>query len=370
MPIPLYAGDSNYIRPLNTDIADVFNREKNPMFTHGECVRWLLQDDSGKYIGRIAAFYDEKTMHQNEQPTGGCGFFECIDDQAAANLLFDTAKKWLEEHGIEAMDGPINFGSREKWWGLLIDGFHQPCYCCNYNPSYYRALFENYGFQVYFKQFTYRRTLDSPLGNRIAEKAKKVLQESGYTFSYARGSLTKTADDFRKVYNGAWGNHVGVSLITEEGAQKILNSIKPILDRKILWFAYYQGEPVAFFISIPDVNQLIVKHLNGKLTLLGKLLFLWNKWTKNCKTMFGIVFGVVSDHQRKGVEAALVMAASEVIIHKREVKYQELQMNWVGDFNPKMMNTVRYIGGTAYKTHHTYRYLFDRTKPFERHPII
>ena len=86
--------------------------------------------------------------------------------------------------------------------------------------------------------------------------------------------------------------------------------------------------------------------------------------------MFGIVFGVVPEHQRKGLEAAMVMAAAKVIQDPSQLKYQELQMNWIGEFNPRMMNVARYIGGTIYKTHHTYRYLFDRTKPFERHPIL
>ena len=123
-------------------------------------------------------------------------------------------------------------------------------------------------------------------------------------------------------------------------------------------------------MNTPDVNQLIVKYVNGKLTLWGKLLFAWNRWMKRCSTMFGIVFGVVPDHQRKGVEAALVVAATKVVQDPTQVRYKELQMNWIGDFNPKMMNVARYIGGTVYKTHHTYRYLFDRSKPFERHPIL
>ena len=155
-----------------------------------------------------------------------------------------------------------------------------------------------------------------------------------------------------------------------ENARKLMQSMRPIIDPKIIWFAYYQGQPVAFFVNIPDVNQLIVKYMNGKLTLAGKILFLWNKWRKRCKTMFGIVFGVVPAHQRKGVEAALVMAAAKVVQDPFRSPYEELQMNWIGDFNPKMMNVVRYIGGNIYKTHHTYRYLFDRTKPFERHPIL
>src|SRR5690606_19653564 len=117
---------------------------------------------------------------------------------------------------------------------------------------------------------------------------------------------------------------------------------------------------VAFWVNIPDVNQLIVKYMDGRLTLWGKILFLWNRWTRRCKTMSGIVFGVTPEHQKKGIEAAMVLHAARFM--QTRLKYEDIQMNWIGDFNPKMMNVARYVGGQVYKTHHTYRYLFDQTK--------
>ena len=141
MPLRLYRNDPNYIRPFDADVQAVFDPQKNSRFQRGDCARWLLTDNGGGLIGRIAAFYEKKSDNTGLW-AGGCGFFECIDDQEAANRLFDTARAWLSERGVEAMDGPINFGNRERWWGVLVDGFHPPCYCCNYNPPYYYKLFE------------------------------------------------------------------------------------------------------------------------------------------------------------------------------------------------------------------------------------
>lgn len=107
--VDIYKNDPSWIRPLDKDIEDVFDPEKNKFFKRGECTRWLLKDDAGKVTGRIAAFVNRQ--YKQEQPTGGIGFFECINDQAAANFMFDHCKKWLHERGMEAMDGPINFGS-------------------------------------------------------------------------------------------------------------------------------------------------------------------------------------------------------------------------------------------------------------------
>lgn len=372
MPLSLYAADRNYIQPLDDDVENVFNPQKNGLFSIGDCCRWLLFDDNGRVIGRIAAFFDQVTAKNYAQPTGGCGFFECINNEQAAFKLFDTAKEWLTARGMEAMDGPINFGSRERWWGLLVDGFVQPCYCSNYNPPYYQKLFEAYGFQVYFKQYTYRRLTDEKIEDRYAAKARRILGMKGYHFDYIkRNELARAAEQFRRVYNQAWVNHDGIGEMTEEQATKLMKNLKAIIDPIGLWFAYYKGEAVGFFISIPDVNQLVVKYVKGKVGLKGLLILLWNKWFKRCKTLFGIVFGVVPAHQRKGVEVGLVMESARVIVGKKaKTGYEELQMNWIGDFNPKMMNLAQQIGARVYKTHHTYRYLFDRTKAFERHPVL
>jgi hypothetical protein len=110
-----------------------------------------------------------------EQPTGGIGFFECIDNQNAANLLFDTAKEWLQTKGMEAMDGPINFGEKDNWWGLLISANTEVMYGMSYNPPYYIQLFENYGFKDYYKQFNYLYDIaNHPLPPKFEAKAKVV----------------------------------------------------------------------------------------------------------------------------------------------------------------------------------------------------
>lgn len=368
LAVSLYKKESNWVRPLDKDIDQVFDVDANPAFQFGKCVRYLLYRDN-QVIGRIAAFVNDRTAHKNDQPTGGVGFFECVNDQSAANLLFDRAKLWLEEEGMQAMDGPINFGERDKWWGCLIDGFDiEPNYQCNYNLPYYQELFENYGFQTYFKQFTFIRNTFDSFHPRIVYKANLLNQDPDYTFEHMRlKHLMKYAEDFRLVYNQAWVGHDGVAEMTKEQSVKIMKQMKPIIDEKIIWFAYYKGEPVAFYVNLPEVNQLF-KHVNGKLDWLGKLKFVWNKWRKTNKKMLGLVFGVIPEHQGKGLDGALVMATAQMVQQDYK-RYPVLEMNWIGDFNRRMITVVKQVGGEIGKTHHTYRYLFDREKPFERMPI-
>ena len=156
-PARLYREDKNYIRPLDKDIEEIFNPEKSRFYKSGECARFLFKNKQNQTVGRVAVFVNKS--YKQSQPTGGIGFFDCINDQETANFIFDYCKNWLQERGMEAMDGPINFGERDKFWGLLIDGFIEPLYGMNYNFPYYKELFENYGFKIYFEQLCFSRPI-------------------------------------------------------------------------------------------------------------------------------------------------------------------------------------------------------------------
>lgn len=369
LPLYIYHNDPNYIRPLDVDIESVFHKETNKFYEEGNCIRWILKDSGGRTIGRIAAFINRYTAFTFDQPTGNIGFFECVNDRDAAFLLFDAARSWLKSKDMKAMDGPVNLGSRERWWGLLVEGFHPPSYCCNYNLPVYQSFFEDYGFKVFFKQHTYLRNVMEKLNKVYYAVADRIFKNSDYEFKTVSVSrLDDFIEDFRTVYNTAWVNHEGIGEMTIEEADKTIRSMKPVIDEDIAWFAYHKGQPIGFFLSIPELNQLFVKYAKGKLTLPVKLRLLYNKLTGKCKTMYGLVFGVVPQHQKKGVEVAMIVSASNALLKRGS--YEEVQMNWIGDFNPRMMHIAEQIGAKIYKTHHTYRYLFDRQAEFKRHPLI
>jgi hypothetical protein len=371
LPVRLYKNTPRWIRPLDKDVESVFDKEKNKAFRDGECIRWLLRNDGGQVIGRVAAFIQKKLVNKgNSQPTGGMGFFECIEEWDAAFCLFDQCKKWLQAKGMEAMDGPVNFGSRERWWGLLVEGFDsEPNYQCNYNFPYYQKFFENYGFQLYFNQLTYIRPVMEPLSERLYHKANLVAKDPNYEFRYIhKNDLGNLAEYLRIVYNKAWANRSENPELSSGQAALLVKTMRPILDERLIWFGFYKGEPVAFFVSLPEINQ-IFKFVNGKLDLVGKLKFLWHKVRKTNHKAFGILFGVVPEHQGKGVDGALILA-SRVLWQSGKMQYTEYEMNWIGDFNPKMIQVVEQVGARVGKRHVTYRKLFDETKPFTRHPIL
>jgi len=371
LPVRLYRNEPHWIRPLDKDIEAVFDREVNKAFRHGECIRWILLDDMDETIGRVAGFVNQKIVSKgNDQPTGGMGFFECINSQTAAFLLFDQCKQWLISKGMEAMDGPINFGNRDRWWGLLIEGYeNEPNYLCNYNFPYYKDFFEAYGFQVYFYQFTFYRTVQGPLSPKLAVKAELAAKDPDYEFRHMnKNELERLPEYIFKVYNKAWANRSENPELTLPQAQLIVKQMRPIMDRRLLYFGFYKGEPISFFLSLPEINQ-IFKYVNGRLDWIGKMKFIWHTMLKTNRKAVGILFGVAPEHQGKGADGAMIMESRRVLQDNYK-RYDYYEMNWIGDFNPKMINVVDQVGATVRKKHATYRKLFDETKPFKRSPIL
>jgi hypothetical protein len=371
VPSHIYEKNPNWIQPLDKDIEDVFDKKKNKAFRFGDAIRWILKDHEGRLIGRIAAFHNKKYKNKGDVVhTGGVGFFECINQQDAADLLFDNAKHWLMSNNIEAMDGPINFGERDKWWGLVTEGYHAPMYGMNYNPPYYKTLFENYGFKEFYQQLCMGLDPKKPLQTKIWERHRIIDMDENYSACYIdKGDLKKFAGDFAEVYNKAWAGHGGLKEISKDQVWMMFNKMKPVMDEKIIWFAYYKKEPIAIFINLPDLNQWF-KYLHGKFGWWQKLYFLLLKNYKKNTKFTGLVFGIVPSFQGKGIDAYII-GESAKIIQSNKNHYTSYEMQWIGDFNPKMLNIAQNLGDVFVSRRlTTYRYLFDRTIPFKRHPIL
>jgi len=366
-PAKLYREDPRWSRPLDSDIEKIFDPEQNKKFRQGDAIRWILEDEQKNVVGRVAAFYDKQTANKNTQPTGGLGFFDCINNTDASTILFDACREWLQGKGMEAIDGPINFGERDSFWGCLADGFYEPLYNMPYNFPYYNELFEAYGFKNYFNQYTYHRTFETEgLSPEIHEKAKRLSENPDYTFEiFDKSKIEKIAEDFMIIFNAAWARFPGIPKITKVHSLALLKQMNPIMDKRLVHIAYYKGEPIGFFIMMQDISQ-ITKNFNGQLGLFQKLILFYKiKCTRKVTRIIGRLFGVVPEHQGKGVEGGLVVNFARLAV-KPGFQYTDLELNWIGDFNPTMMKVCEQIGSKIYKTHITYRYLFDRDAPFER----
>lgn len=346
----IYKDDPNWICPLDQDIEAVFDPNTNSFHKHGVCTRWILKSADGQLIGRVAAFINEKKAFQYEVPTGGMGFFECIDDQKAADLLFDTAKNWLSDKGMKAMEGPINFGENDTFWGLLAEGFTPPSYGMNYHGSYYQNLFKNYGFSTQYEQITNHLDLTKPFPERFTKIAEWVANKPGYRFEYLKASeIDRFAQDFMEIYNDAWRDFKNFVPLEKQVVMESFEKMKAIMDEKLIRFAYVDNEPASFVVILPDANQLI-KSFNGKLGLWQKLQFIYQRW-RGVSRMRAIVMGTKKAYQKHGLESALFIELKKYVMPKNQ--YKELELSWVGDFNDKMLAIHQATGATFGKRHLT-----------------
>ncbi len=362
----IYHNDPFWVCPLKEDIINPFKPSLNPFLNGGEAIRWILKDDHGSLIGRIAAFYNQENSRAELIPSGGSGFFECINNQNAATLLFDTALNWLQEKGLKAMDAPVNFGENDSNWGLLVEGFTQPVYGMPYNKPYYQDLFENYGFELYFKQYSYHLDLLKKFPERFWKIAEWIGKKPDFSFkSFNWKESEKFIEDVVVIYNQAWSDFkVNFTPLKSDEIRLMLEKAKPILDPDIIWFAYHKNEPIAFFIMFPDINQ-VLKRMHGNLNLINKLRFLYYIKTKSITRIRAQVAGVIPKFQNSGVESGIFWHMNERMKHKKH--FTEMELSWVGDFNPKMISLYEAVGAQKTKTHYTYRYMIDKSIPFERY---
>ncbi len=365
LPVHLYKGDNNYTCPLDVEIESIFDPKHNTSYKNGDAHRWVLLDDYRKPIGRIAAFYNmKKAFINNQQPTGGIGFFECINDQSAANQLFNMAKAWLVSKGMQAMDGPVNFGENFVYWGLLVEGFTHQAYGMQYNFPYYKTLFENYGFQTYFEQYSYHVDLTKPFPERQVQFANYIGRKANFTFEhFSFKNPSKYLKDAVEIYNSVWSTfHSDYTPLVYEDFEQIFLEARALLIEDFIVFAYDEGRPIGMIVTFPDINQAI-KSLNGKLHLLNKIKLLYNKKHKINRAR-QLVSGVLPEYQKAGIIGPLFL---KMVDGCKKHGITELEMSWVGDYNHNVNKMYKQMENTIKaKTHITYRYLFDRNKPFIR----
>ncbi|MCM1532325.1 MAG: hypothetical protein NC048_08640 [Bacteroides sp.] len=362
-----YRNDPNFSAPFEKMVEAIFTPGKNEFYENGAATRFLLYDDNQQIIGRTAAFVNGKKAYTFQQPTGGMGFFECIDDQQAANMLFDACRDWLQNHGMQAMDGPINFGENDNYWGLLVEGFSASGWGMNYNPPYYKKLFENYGFKLYFEQVSNLLDYTKPFPERFWKVANWVRSKPEYSCRHLEmKKVERYMHDMKEVYDDAWRFHENFVPLQTETMRKELREGKGLIDERMIWFAYCNDEPIAFLVMIPDASPIFRK-FDGKLTLINKLRFLWMKRRHVMTRTRLTIMGIKPRYQRAGIESLLFWHLNEVM---KKLSYTHLELSWVGDFNPKMRALHENVGAEFHQRHYTYRILFDENREFERSSII
>jgi len=365
VPRALLQDDPNWIPGITAEIRSIFDPSANPYFKHGVARRWIVVDAYGEVLGRIAAFINFQKMYDGNKKTGCIGFFDCVDNREAAFLLFDTAIEWLvERYQVDAVDGPVNFGENDKYWGLLIKGFTPPSYGMNYNPAYYQNLFESYGFEIRYKQLTNRIDLGRPIPERFDKIAKRVLANRQHRFEpYRNNDRERFVRDFVTIYNQAWASFNNFQPMDADIVRKSLDEMGPIMDESAIWFVYVNDKAAGVLLAVPDVNE-ILKYSGDISSWWNKGKFLFYRRTKGFSCLRVILMGIVPEFQQRGLESGLIMHAYAA--QHKNGRYQQVQLAWVGDFNHKMIAIHNAIGATEEKQHATFRKTLTHSEKLKR----
>lgn len=365
-PHRVYAGDPKWISPLEKDVYAVLSPEHNKSFAHGAGKCFVLLDEHRRPAGRIAAFIDFNLEKKVGYRSGGIGFFECINSEEYAAALFREAENYLRQYDVQAIDGPINFGERDKFWGLLVRGDSPPLYQENYHPPYYRPFFENEGFQPYEQILTFRGKISDIPIDRFRAIAQRARHRYPFTVELLElKNIRKYTRDFAEIYNASFQHSPFFKPIDPDAVLRIFQIAKPIIDPNIICFAYYEGRPAGFCILFPDVNTFF-KPLKGKMNILKGLQFLYNLHRAKKKDIKGVAFGIHPDFHKKGVYSLMVQKLYDT--PGLTEGYEYINLATIRSYNDIMIKSTANLGVRVDRIHYTYRKVIDPS--FEFKPFV
>jgi len=349
-PHDLYAHDPNYVPELWIAQKDLLTT--HPFHKHSSLQTFLLYDGD-KIIGRIAAILNNSHNTMNNANDGFFGFFDCINDQSAADLLVDTAVKWLKEKGVTGkLMGPVNFSTNESC-GLLIEGFDSPpVVMMPYNATYYPALLEATGLykQVDLIAWIFRGDNYDDRSVKLMDRLEERLTRQNITIRKINmKNFKQEAESLREVYNKAWDKNTGFVPLNDEEFDYQAKDLKLVLDPDFCFVAEQDGKIVGFGAAIPDMNQIQIKIKKGRLLPTGIFKLLLGK--KKVKGIRILLLGVIDGYRKMGIEACLY---GSIIKSYRRKGFQYAEAGWTLEHNDLVNNAIIAIKGEPYKKYRIY----------------
>ena len=349
-PHDLYKDDPNYVPELFIAQRDLL--VKHPFHKHSSLQPFLAYDGE-KVIGRIAAILNNNHNKFNNVNDGFFGFFDCINNQEAADLLFYAASNWLKEKGAtEKFIGPVNFSTNEAC-GLLIQGFDQsPMLMYTYNYPYYADLVEKAGFKKQMDLISWSwddksyddksvRLLDA-LQNRLKRNNIIIRKVNLKNFKAETEKL-------REVYNSAWDQNSGFVPLNDEEFDWLAKDLKLILDPDFALVAEQEGKIVAFGLALPNYNEIFKTIKRGRLFPTGIFKLLLNR--KKVKGLRIYALGVVDGYRKMGIEAVLY---GTIIKEYRRKGLKYAEAGWTLENNTLINEAIIAIKGDPHKKYRLY----------------
>jgi len=351
LPWKIYQDDSDWVPPLLYERKKFFDRSKNPFFEHAQ-VEYFLAEKNSEVVGRIAAIVNFRHNQFHLDKVGFFGHFEVIRDYEVAYGLLNAAREWLKYKGMDRMRGPANFSINDDV-GFLVEGLNKPpVIMMPYNPGFYVEYAERFGLEKVKDLYAYfmdgRRGFPPNIIS-LGEKMKRKERITVRTLNLKK--LDSELEIIKQIYNSAWGNNWGFVPMTEDEINFLADDLKAIVDPNIVFLAFVDGKPAGFSLSLPDINQVLIK-TSGRLFPFGFLKIIWNlKVKKVINRIRVIILGVVPEYQKKGIE--LVFFA-DTFKNGMERGYTSGEFGWILEDNYLMRSPLEKMGAKVYKVYRMY----------------
>ena len=352
-PRRLYRGSPRYVPHLEFERREFLSPQKNPFFRHAEAAFFLVRFAGGETLGRISAHVDRNYNGHWGGRTGMFGFFDAVEDGAAAGALLGAAESFLRERGMTEALGPMSFTTNDEV-GVLVEGFEAlPSFMTPWNFPYYDGLLRGAGYgkarDIYAYEFDHGGETPEFV-RRINAKARRSDRITARAIDMKR--FGEELELVKRIYNAAWERNWGFVPMADEEIDFLAKNLKPLVDPALVHFAFVDGEPAGFFMAMPDYNQ-VFRRMDGRLLPFGVLHLLFGR--KKISRMRVMVMGVVEKYRNLGVESVLLDDIFSIGPKEAGKRYRTVEMSWILEDNAVTNRICRRICGDPVRTWRLYR---------------
>jgi len=350
LPWSLYRSDPCWVPPLISEMKALLDKSKHPFFDHSNA-DFFLAMQNGRCVGRIAAILNKNHNRFQNENTAFCGFFESIPENSVATALLGHVAQWARDRGLEQLRGPMSYSTNETA-GLLVEGFDSPpAILMAHNPDYYPGLIEAAGFEKAMDLFAWERGSEDPLNPKILRVAGKIMKKSEIRVRpIEMKRFEREVEIIRDIYNDAWSRNWGFVPMTDAEFRHTAKTMKAIVDPRIVLIAEKKGEPVAFALTLPDINQAL-KKINGRLFPFGLPALLYH--ARRIRRVRVLALGIVKKAQNwSGLGAVLYFESFRRCI---EAGYREGEFSWTLETNDLINRSMELFKARLYKRYRIYQ---------------
>lgn len=350
LPDTLLRDDPSYVPPLLSERRAALTPRTNPFFLHADASFWLALR-GGRVVGRISAQQDRLSP---EPGIGQFGMLAAIPDPRVYAALFGAAEDWLRGRGLIVARGPFNLSINEEC-GLLVDGFNTPpMLLMPHDPPDAGPLIEGLGYVKVQDLYAYLCDAGAALPPAAAAVVARGLPSGVTLRPLRREALAEEITTLADIFNEAWAGNWGFVPITPDEVAHMAKALKPLLHDRLVWFAEVAGEPAAFGLCLPNLNEAI-RDIGGALLPLGWVKLLWRLKVSGVRSARVPLMGVRRRYAGTLLGQLLPLHVVEVL--RREalaIGIRSVEMSWVLEDNLPMRRLAEAVGGRAYKTYRIY----------------